>query len=174
MKSRLPLPDVDRLDPPQQAVYQSIMATRGNLSGPFLAWMHSPKLASHAEKLGAFCRYQTGFALVESEMLILLVAARFRCLGEQQIHEPIAEQAGLSADQIAAIREQRPVRLATARLTVIHAVAEELLESNRIGDGLYEEGVRELGVRGMVELVGIVGYYSLVAMTLNAFDMRMA
>lgn len=174
MKSRLPLPDVDRLDPPQQAVYQSIMATRGNLSGPFLAWMHSPELASHAEKLGAFCRYQTGFALVESEMLILLVAARFRCIGEQQIHEPIAEQAGLTADQIAAIREQRPLRLATARLTVIHAVAEELLESNRIGDGLYEEGVRELGVRGMVELVGIVGYYSLVAMTLNAFDMRMA
>lgn len=174
MKSRIPLPDVDRLDPPQQAVYQSIMATRGNLNGPFLAWMHSPELASHAEKLGAFCRYQTGFALVESELLILLVAARFRCIGEQQIHEPIAEQAGLSADQIAAIREQRPVRLATARLTVIHAVAEELLESNRIGDGLYEEGVRELGVRGMVELVGIVGYYSLVAMTLNAFEMRKA
>ena len=174
MKSRLPLPDVDRLDPPQQAVYQSIMVTRGNLNGPFLAWMHSPELASHAEKLGAFCRYQTGFALVESELLILLVAARFRCIGEQQIHEPIAEQAGLSADQIAAIREQRPVRLATARLTVIHAVAVELLESNRIGDGLYEEGVRELGVRGMVELVGIVGYYSLVAMTLNAFEMRKA
>ncbi|WP_066254894.1 carboxymuconolactone decarboxylase family protein [Hydrogenophaga flava] len=174
MKSRLPLPDVNRLDPPQQAVYQSIMATRGNLSGPFLAWMHSPELASHAEKLGAFCRYQTGFALVESEMLILIVAARFRCIGEQQIHEPIAEQAGLSADQIAAIREQRPVRLATARLEMIHALAEELLESNRIGDGPYEEGVRELGVRGMVELVGIVGYYSLVAMTLNAFDMRMA
>jgi 4-carboxymuconolactone decarboxylase len=174
MKSRLPLPDVNRLNEDQQAVYRSIMATRGNLSGPFLAWMHSPELASHAEKLGAFCRYQTGFALVESEMLILLVAARFRCIGEQQIHEPIAEQAGLSADQIADIRERRPVRLATARLTVIHAVAEELLESNRIGDGLYEEGVRELGVRGMVELVGIVGYYSLVAMTLNAFDMRMA
>ena len=174
MKSRLPLPDVNRLNEDQQVVYRSIMATRGNLSGPFLAWMHSPELASHAEKLGAFCRYQTGFALVESEMLILLVAARFRCIGEQQIHEPIAEQAGLSADQIADIRERRPVRLATARLTVIHAVAEELLESNRIGDGLYEEGVRELGVRGMVELVGIVGYYSLVAMTLNAFDMRMA
>lgn len=174
MKSRLPLPDVNRLNEDQQAVYRSIMATRGNLSGPFLAWMHSPELASHAEKLGAFCRYQTGFALVESEMLILLVAARFRCIGEQQIHEPIAKQAGLPADQIADIRERRPVRLATARLTVIHAVAEELLESNRIGDGLYEEGVRELGVRGMVELVGIVGYYSLVAMTLNAFDMRMA
>jgi 4-carboxymuconolactone decarboxylase len=174
MKSRLPLPDVDRLDPPQQAVYVSIMATRGNLNGPFLAWMHSPALASHAEKLGAFCRYQTVFELVESELLILLVAAHFRCLGEQQIHEPIAEQAGLSADQIADIRERRPVRLASARLTLIHALAEELLESNRIGDRLYEAGIRGLGSQGMVELVAIVGYYSLVAMTLNAFDMRMA
>lgn len=174
MKSRLPLPDVDRLDPPQQAVHRSIMATRGNLSGPFLAWMHSPELASHAEKLGAFCRYQTVFERVESELLILVVAAHFRCVGEQQIHEPIAEQAGLSADQIADIREKRPVRLASARLTLVHALAAELLDSNRIGAPLYEEGVRELGVQGMVELVGIVGYYSLVAMTLNAFEMRMA
>ena len=173
MKSRLPLPDVDRLTPPQQAVYRSIVATRGNLSGPFLAWMHSPELASHAEKLGAFCRYQTVFEPVESEMLILLVAARFRCIGEQQIHEPIAEKAGLPADQIADIREKRQVHLATARLTMIHALAEELLESDRIGDRLYEEGIRELGTQGMVELVAIVGYYSLVAMTLNAFDMRL-
>ncbi|MDQ7743084.1 carboxymuconolactone decarboxylase family protein [Hydrogenophaga pseudoflava] len=174
MKSRLPLPDVDRLDPPQQAVYRSIMATRGNLSGPFLAWMHSPELASHAEKLGAFCRYQTVFERVESELLILVVAAHFRCVGEQQIHEPIAEQAGLSAGHIADIRERRPVSLASVRLTLIHALAKELLENNRIGDRLYDEGIRGLGTQGMVELVGIVGYYSLVAMTLNAFDMQMA
>lgn len=173
MKSRLPLPDVNRLNEDQQVVYLSIMATRGNLSGPFLAWMHSPELASHAEKLGAFCRYQTVFEPVESELLILVVAAHFRCVGEQQIHEPIAEQAGLSAGHIADIRERRPVRLVSARLTLIHAIAEELLESNRIGDRLYDEGLRGLGTQGMVELVAIVGYYSLVAMTLNAFDMRL-
>lgn len=174
MKSRLALPDVDRLNEDQQEVYRSIMATRGNLSGPFLAWMHSPELASHAEKLGAFCRYKTVFELVESELLILIVAAHFRCVGEQQIHEPIAEQAGLSAAHIADIREGRPVSLAGARLTLIHALAQELLENNRIGDQLYDEGIRALGTQGMVEMVGIVGYYSLVAMTLNAFDMRMA
>lgn len=173
MRSRLPLPDVDRLEPPQQAVYRSIMATRGNLNGPFLAWMHSPGLASHAEKLGAFCRYQTVFEPVESELLILVVAAHFRCVGEQQIHEPIALKSGLSAEQIADIRGGRPVSLPGARLTLIHAVAQELLECSRIGDRLYDEGIRGLGTQGMVELVGIVGYYSLVAMTLNAFDMQL-
>lgn len=174
MKSRLPLPDLDRLNAPQQEVYRSIMGTRGNLSGPFLAWMHSPELASHAEKLGAYCRYQTVFPLLESELLILVVAAHFRCVGEQQIHEPIAEKAGLSAEHIADIRQKRPVQLPTTRLMMIHAIAQELLDSNRISAQRYDEGVRELGTQGMVELVAIVGYYSFVAMTLNAFEMQMA
>src|SRR5690606_35194022 len=81
LQSRLPLPDVAAFTPEQQAIHDSIMATRGNLNGPFLAWMHSPKMASLAEKLGAFCRYDTQLALVESELLILCVAGRFQCVG---------------------------------------------------------------------------------------------
>jgi 4-carboxymuconolactone decarboxylase len=173
MKSRLPLPTPDTLDRAQRAVYDSILSTRGNLNGPFLAWMHSPTLAAHAEKLGAFCRYQTVFELVESEILILVVAAHFHCLGEQQIHEPIAASAGLSTDNITLIRQGRQPRLATPRQMLLHAVAEELLRKNHITPGLYAEGVQQFGERGIVELVGIVGYYALVAMTLNAFEMHM-
>jgi 4-carboxymuconolactone decarboxylase len=172
MQSRLPLPDVARLDPEQRAIHDSILATRGNLSGPFLAWMHSPGLASPAEKLGAFCRYQTVFALVESELLILCVAARYRCLGEQQIHEPIALQAGLSAQAVASLRAGEVPALADARQQLMHRLATELLDTHRIADALYREGIAAFGERGMVELVGIVGYYTLVAMTLNAFEMR--
>jgi 4-carboxymuconolactone decarboxylase len=173
MHSRLSLPTPDALDGAQRAVYDSILSTRGNLHGPFLAWMHSPTLASHAEKLGAFCRYHTVFELVESEILILVVAAHFHCLGEQQIHEPIAANAGLSADNIALIRQGHAPRLATPRQMLIHALAVELLRKNQLTETLYTEGIRHFGERGIVELVGIVGYYALVAMTLNAFDMRM-
>lgn len=173
MLSRLPLPDVARFDPEQRAVHDSIMATRGNLSGPFLAWLHSPAMASPAEKLGAFCRYGTAFALAESELLILCVAACYRCLGEQQIHEPIALQAGLTPEAIAAIRSGAIPALANDRQQLLHSIARELLETHRIGDALYQQGMAALGERGMVELVGILGYYTLVAMTLNAFDMRM-
>jgi 4-carboxymuconolactone decarboxylase len=173
MQSRLPLPDVTRLDSAQRAVYDAILSTRGNLSGPFLAWMHSPDLASSAEKLGAFCRYNTVFALVESELLILCVAARYQCLGEQQIHEPIAMKAGLPAQVVAQLRVGEPPALIDARQRLLHRVATELLDTHRIGEALYREGMAAFGEQGMVELVGILGYYTLVAMTLNAFEMRM-
>ncbi len=174
MQSRLPLPETSRFDAAQRAVHDSILSTRGNLSGPFLAWMHSPALASPAEKLGAFCRYQTGFALVESELLILCVAAHFHCPGEQQIHEPIALQAGLSPEAIANIRAAASPVLTDERQRLLHRLATELLATHRIGDALYRQGIAAFGERGMVELVGIVGYYAFVAMTLNAFEMRLA
>ena len=172
MKSRLPLPNVNQLDAEQRAIHDSILATRGNLSGPFLAWMYSPGLASPAEKLGAFCRYSTVFSLVESELLILCVAARYQCLGEQQIHEPIAHQTGLSKQSIEQLRSGVVPLLSDERQCLIHQVATELLNTNRMSDALYKQGIETFGERGMVELVGIVGYYSLVAMTLNAFEMR--
>lgn len=172
MQSRLPLPDLTRLDAEQRAVHDSILATRGNLSGPFLAWMHSPGLASPAEQLGAFCRYRTGFALVESELLILCVAARYQCLGEQQIHEPIALKAGLSAQAIDHLRAGQPPALTDERQRLMHRLATELLDTHRIGEAAYCDGIAAFGERGMVELVGILGYYTLVAMTLNAFEMQ--
>lgn len=172
MQSRLPLPDVAGLDPDQRAVHASIMATRGNISGPFLAWLHSPGLASPAEKLGAFCRYHTVFEWVESELLILCVAAHYQCLGEQQIHEPIAHQAGLSSRAIECLRIGQVPELATERQRLMHRVATELLGTHRLSDLLYQSGREAFGERGMVELVGIVGYYTLVAMTLNAFEMQ--
>lgn len=172
MQSRLPLPDVTGLDPEQRAIHDSILATRGNLSGPFLAWMLCPGLASHAEKLGAFCRYSTGFSLVESELLILCVAAHHQCLGEQQIHEPIAIKAGLSTQAVDSLRAGEVPVLLDERQRLMHRIATELLKTHRIADVQYREGITAFGETGMVELVGILGYYTLVAMTLNAFEMR--
>lgn len=172
MKSRLALPDVENLSMEQQAIHASIIATRGNLDGPFLAWMHSPAMASHAEKLGSFCRYQTGFSTIESELLILCVAAHFRCVGEQLIHEPIALRAGLSETVIAHLRAGTPPSLTDERLQLLYRLSTELMRENRIGPDSLGAGLAAFGERGMVELVGIVGYYIFVAMTLNAFDMR--
>lgn len=174
MKSRLPLPTPDRLDPAQAAIYRSILSTRGNVDGPFLAWLLAPGLADPAERLGAFCRYGTSLALVESELLILSVAARFDCLGEQQIHEPIAVAAGLAQAAVDAIRAGGAPELATARQRLLHRMATALLRTNRIPDAVYADAVAEFGETGVVEIAGVIGYYALVAMTLNAFDMRKA
>lgn len=171
MQSRLPVPDVAELDEAQKAVYDSILATRGNIDGPFLAWMHSPELASRAEKLGAFCRYQTSLELIESELLILCVAHHHNCLGEQQIHEPIARSAGLGMDIIDQIRKGSMPNLINVRQSVLFQIANQLLSSQRLTDQTYKEGVQIFGERTLVEIVAVIGYYTFVAMTLNAFEM---
>ncbi|MES2535516.1 MAG: carboxymuconolactone decarboxylase family protein [Pseudomonadota bacterium] len=171
MKSRLPLPEIDEFWPAQRQVYESIKRTRGNIDGPFLAWLHSPELASHAEKLGAFCRYGTSLSLQESELLILCVGAHHQCLGEQQIHEPIARKAGLTDEMIGAVRRGDEPEFADERLSSLHTLATQLLATNRIEQDLFDRARQVFGDKTLVEAVGILGYYAFVAMTLNAFEM---
>src|ERR1700761_6665 len=111
MKNRLPTFDVNHATSEQKAVLDEILSgPRGNLNGPFLGWIHSPELAQHAQKLGAFCRYKTGLPLRLSELAILVTAARWRSQGEWHIHHPIALEAGVSAEVAEALRTgQNPV-----------------------------------------------------------------
>ena len=171
MKSRLPLPDASQMTPEQRAIPDSIVSTRGNLEGPFLAWLHSPGLAAPAEQLGAFCRYGTSLSLQESELLILCVAAHHACVGERQIHEPIALRAGLPQAAVDAIRAGEQPAFDDARLVLLHQLATQLLRTNRIDADAFAAARSSLGDKALVEMVGIIGYYALVAHTLNAFEM---
>lgn len=173
MKSRLHLPTSAHMTKEQQAVYQDVLRTRGNAHGPFLAWLLNPELAQPAQQLGAFCRYGTTLSLQESELLILLVAARHECIGEQQIHEPIAQRSGLDEGAIMAIRNGGMPELGTDRLRMLGKIALELLGTSRLSDALYQQAVQEFGEKALVEIVAIIGYYAFVAYTLNAFDMRL-
>ena len=104
--SRLtPLTDANMDDEQRRVLSDILSGPRGNLDGPFLAWVHSPQLADSAQKLGAFCRYGTRLELRLSELAILLTAAWWQSQAEWQIHEPIARQAGLAEGVIAAVRE---------------------------------------------------------------------
>lgn len=174
MKARIDLPQEPHLDAEQRRVRDAILATRRNLDGPFAAWLHSPELADLAQQLGAFCRYRTTLPLLESELLILCVAGHFRCVGEQQIHEPIARQAGLRDEVVAALRTGRRAVLPVPRLQLLHDLAWELLSTHRISEPLFVQASAEFGTRTLVEIVGIIGYYTLTAQTLNAFEMAKA
>jgi 4-carboxymuconolactone decarboxylase len=173
MKSRIALPPDAQLSPEQRALRDSILATRGNLDGPFLPWLMSPQLGELAQKLGAFCRYHTQLVPLESELLILCVGARFDCIAEQQIHEPFAKAAGLSQEAIDAIRNRKLPYLPSTRLEMLHAVARALLDTNRIDKVLYDCADELLGTQTLVEVVGLLGYYTLAALTLNAFEISM-
>ncbi|GAA3533224.1 hypothetical protein [Zobellella aerophila] len=173
MQSRLSDVNPDTAQGEQKRVLDAILSgPRGNLDGPFLAWIHSPELADRAQALGAFCRYHTGLPLRLSELAILITAAQWQSQAEWQIHEPIAHQAGVSQAITEAIRTGREPKFQAEDERLVYRLTTELYHSKRISDSLYHSAREQFGEPVLVELVGLHGYYALVAMTLNAFDVR--
>jgi len=173
MTNRLPSFDASHATPDQKAVLDEILSgPRGNLNGPFLGWIHSPELAQHAQRLGAFCRYKTGLPLRLSELAILVTASRWQAQAEWLIHYPIAIDAGVRAEDAEAIRQGQTPSFADADDALIYAFATELYDAKRVSDATYAKTVERFGHEVAINLVGLLGYYALVAMTLNVFGMR--
>ena len=173
MTNRLPDFDPSRATPEQKAVLDEILSgPRGNLNGPFLGWIHSPELAQHAQRLGAFCRYQTGLPLRLSELAILVTAQRWQAQAEWYIHHPIALEAGVPEAVAEAIRNGQRPAFDHADDALIFDFASELYDAKRVSDAIWTKTVERFGHTVTINLVGLLGYYALVAMTLNVFGMR--
>jgi 4-carboxymuconolactone decarboxylase len=145
---------------------------RKNLNGPFSAWIHSPQLGELAQRLGAYCRYETGLSLRLSELAILTTAAQWQAQAEWHIHLPIAIAGGLSADIAEQIRIGATPDFIDEDELAVWRFATELYKDKRVSDTTYEAACQRFGLPIVIDLVGLLGYYALVAMTLNVFDMR--
>jgi 4-carboxymuconolactone decarboxylase len=168
----LRIPDLDEaaLSPEQKKVYDAIVAgPRGAVRGPLRIWLHSAALAERAQDLGAFCRYHSSLPPRLSELAILVVAAFWRAGYEWAVHAPQALAAGIEPSAIDAIRQNRSPHLEQADAAAVYAFARELLESRQVREETYRKAAAELGDRGVVDLVGVLGYYGLVSMTIAAF-----
>ncbi|QBQ99175.1 carboxymuconolactone decarboxylase family protein [Paraburkholderia pallida] len=171
--SRLRAFDAASATAEQKAVLDEILSgPRGNLNGPFLGWIHSPELAQHAQRLGAFCRYNTGLSLRLSELAILVTAARWQAQAEWYIHYPIALKAGVPEALAEQIRTGAEPVFDEADDALIYAFVTELYDAKRVSDATYARAVERFGHETTINLVGLLGYYALVAMTLNVFGMR--
>jgi 4-carboxymuconolactone decarboxylase len=171
--SRLPELDDATMSAEQRRVLDAILSgPRGNLDGPFLAWVHSPELADNAQQLGAFCRYGTRLELRLTELAILVTASWWQSQAEWQIHAPIAAEAGLDDAVIDALRQGREPSFTRDDEALVYRLGTTLYATRRVDDALYAEAVEAFGEPAVVELVGVFGYYALVAMTLNVFEVR--
>ncbi|MET0867474.1 MAG: carboxymuconolactone decarboxylase family protein [Pseudorhodoplanes sp.] len=167
---RLKIPDESELSPKQAELLADIQKTRGKgpLGGPFAVLLHAPEYGDLAQKLGAFCRYKTAVPPNLSEFTILVLARFWRSQYEFWVHAPIAEKAGVKAETIKAIRTGRPMKLNKEERAIYDFIA-ELHKTKRVSDKNYKRVHALFGDAGTIEFVGILGYYTLVAMTLNAF-----
>jgi 4-carboxymuconolactone decarboxylase len=139
--------------------------------GPFAAWMHAPEFGLLAQALGAHCRYKTALPPRLSEFAILCTSRLWRAQYEWFAHAPMAEKAGVKPKTIADLRAGREPAGAPKDERAIHAYVKELYKTKRVSDRTYKRLQAILGDAAMVELTGILGYYAMVAMTLNVFRM---
>lgn len=177
----------DGLDPEQQALFEAITTGKrsrdrspndflladGGLRGPFNPWLYAPGIGQPAHRLGEAVRYGTTLPPRLRELAILTVAAFWRADYEWWAHSRTGVDAGLAEKTIAAVKENRLPEDATADEKAVHRFACELLKKKRLTDDAYREALALLGERGTVELVTLLGYYTLVSMTLNAFRVAM-
>lgn len=173
--SRPPVLDETHLTAAQQAVFDDIRSgPRGLVEGPLRVWLQSPVFAERAQKLGAFCRYETRMPARLSELAIVIVGAHWRSGFEWSVHAPIAAKAGVDSEVLEAIRVGARPSIVRADERAVYRFSHELLETKRISEGAYADVVKAIRTEGAVELVGILGYYTLICMTINAFEIPIA
>ena len=160
----------EELSGEQQAVFDAIAASpRGSVPAPFHILLESPQLAALTQALGAFCRYRTGFAPRQFELMVLITAAYWQADYEFAVHVGEARKAGWPDEVIEALRERKVPVLDDPDSKLIYDFASSFYQTRDVPDALFEEAVARFGRRRVVELTGVLGYYSLVAMLLRIF-----
>lgn len=175
-----PLPRVailneEQLNPPQRALLDAMRSgPRGKslpIRGPFAAFLHAPAFGDLAQRLGAHCRYRTTVPPRLSEFAILCTARMWRAQFEWYAHEPMALKAGVSLKTVRDLKAGRLPKSAPKDERAIYDFIQELYKTRRVSDRTYKKVRTLLSDESMVELVGILGYYTLISITLNVFQM---
>ncbi|WP_293442136.1 carboxymuconolactone decarboxylase family protein [Planktotalea sp.] len=143
---------------------------RGAVVGPLRVWLQSPGLAKQAQALGQYARYDSVLPQVLSELAILVTARYWSSGFEWSHHAPIAIEAGLSRDAVDAISKAKRYAFGDAEMQAVFDFAVELHLLKNVSDVTYDKALTLLGQQACVDLVGICGYYTLISMTINVFD----
>ena len=152
----------------QRAAYRGIVSgPRGGARGPFNALLRSPELAEHAQKLGAYIRFRSSLPPALNELAILVTARYWTAQYEWYAHAQLAEKAGLGKGLIASIEKNLRPEVMTKEETAIYEFAKQLHESKQVGDNAFDAVKALFGERGVMDLIGACGYYTLVSMVLN-------
>ncbi len=168
--SRLPDLRHDQMTAEQRRVHGEIAAgPRGHVVGPLKVWLHAPGLADRAQKLGAYARFESSLPPELSELAILVTGSAWKAEFEWYAHARLARTAGIPERVIEAIRTGAEPELADPKARAVYAVARELHGTRALAKETYAAAEVALGREGLVDLIGILGYYTLVSMTLNAF-----
>lgn len=157
---RIPNFDSARLEPEQRRIYDEMVAgPRGVVEGPLRIWVNNPGLAEKAQALGAYCRYGSSLPQRLPELAIVITAAHWRAGFEWAAHAPLALKAGVEPAVLEAIRTGEEPSMAATDERAVFAFSTELLRDRAVSEETYARTVAAFGQAGVIDLVGVLGYY---------------
>ena len=183
---RFPILTRDQLTPEQSKLVSTLLAgPRGggdtsaaavaNLmaNGPFNAWARSPDLGDRLQKVGEYIRFNTSIPLRLNEFAILITARHWTSQYEWFAHLPLALKAGLDPKIAAELAQnQRPTSMKDDE-TAVYEFCTELHRNKNVSDATYQRATALFGEKGVMDLIGVSGYYTAVSMTLNVADVKL-
>ena len=160
----------DQMTPEQQEGYRAVTEARGRLPGPTKIWVHNPKLAKAAAPLGA--HFRTGYSLSEREreIAVIITNSKFHSAYPTNAHERAGKAAGLPNDKVEAMLSGLPTSFDDKREQIVYEMAMCLSNSRWVSKGLYDRAVETLGHVGVTDVICLMGYYSMVSMTLAFYN----
>lgn len=158
----------DQLSPAQKTMAEHLLnGERGGLNGPFNVLLRSPEMGDLAQQFGAAARFHSSLPKQLNEMVIMITGRYFTSQYEFQAHHRLALQAGLSAAVADSIAQgKRPVGMSKEE-AVVWDFCWELLTTKQVSDAHFQAAKDAFGERGIVDMIGVMGWYSTVSMALN-------
>jgi len=156
------------MTPEQQTMTLNLLnGPRRGMGGPFNVLLRSPEMGDLAQKLGEYARFRPAVPAKLRELAIIVTARHWTAHYEWNAHRNAAAQAGLSADIVTAIANRRRPTGMQPDEEAIYNFATELLETKQVSDAAFKAVADRFGEKGVVDVIGVMGYYQLVSMLLN-------
>lgn len=162
------------LAPADQNVYDAIAQSRGVVGGPWRALLHSPEMAQRTMHLGSYVRFESTLDHKVIEFTALVAARELDCKHEWAAHVGHGQKAGISMESIRAVYEKKGVETFPSEDAQIVSFVREMIHSHRVSELTFQAIYGRFGEKGMVELTATIGYYAMLACTLNTFDVYTA
>ena len=168
--ARFPAIDLEQMSTLQREFVSEISAgPRGGISGPFIPLVHAPELARRVQKIGEYLRFESSLSADITEMVILLTAKHWKCDFEWHFHAQLARQlTALAPNAIDAIADGEKPNELTMEQSAAYLFCMEIQQGKQVSDTSFNTAKGIFGLAGALELLALCGYYSMLAMILNA------
>ena len=167
-QDRMPPIPADKLTDAQKKAIEEFKAARSaDISGPFVPLLRSPEVMTRARAMGDYLRFRSSLPPRLSEFVILLTARRWTQQYEWNAHAPLAVKGGLKEQIVKAVADgRRPEGMAEDE-EIVFALFDEIQKTQSVSDATYARALGKIGEQGIIDVMGITGYYTLLAMVMN-------